>query len=168
MIVIRPQPGLATPFDVRGLKVQFGIARIAAAIAIGFPDFARAHATLPSGANRTSTTRVPARLRPLWRPEGLSGSTRSTWSRISLSSRQITASACFWFPQLQQGAEAVCARPIMATKNAVYPSRRNVTPFVAMAAVRGRLLPFPTRESSGSASRICRRLVAVLSARAPS
>src|SRR5512140_3581576 len=70
LIVITPQPDFATPPDLSGLKVHFRIASIVAAMAMGWPDFARAHTTFPLVSNRTSRTTLPPILRPLPRPDG--------------------------------------------------------------------------------------------------
>src|SRR5258708_1471757 len=114
---MRPQPVLATPLDIRGLNVHFGAASIAAATAIGCPDFARAHATVPLGSNRISTTTIPARFRPLPKPDSLSGPMCSTWSRIFLALRQITSSDRPEVLQLQQGTEGICAATNPPAKN---------------------------------------------------
>jgi hypothetical protein len=124
LIVIRPQPAFGTPFDTRGLKVHFGTASIAAEIAIGCPDFAQAHSTLPLISNRISMTTIPERLRPFSRPDGLSGWIWSACSRISLVLRQTTSSDRPEFPQLQQGTEGTCAASSPAAKSTMNETLR--------------------------------------------
>jgi hypothetical protein len=63
---------VATFASISGLNVHFGKACIAASVAMGFPETARAHSTFPSVPNRTSTKRIPERFRFLSKPEGRS------------------------------------------------------------------------------------------------
>jgi hypothetical protein len=77
-ILTIPQPSLPAPLDTTGLKVHFGSVSMAEEMAIGWPDIARRFITLPRLSNRISNSTLPARSKPLSRPDVFRGSIWST------------------------------------------------------------------------------------------